>query len=735
MSSTPSPAPGSRTARASTRSPGFRDGESAGLFVFRGPEVQYVNLPSEQQPGGTVAATLAPIASQVHDLPPSFTQGVDGAAWSGDGYYLFKAGRYVHDDGSGAPAAVESLTALPGWPTSGGFAGGVANLVGSGYGDRQVVFVRGSEVLIVDFAKPAVIWGPVDLSAGFGGVVLDRLRGGGVEALLYDGTVSSGTTPIRAFTGPSVVAYSGSRAGAATSETYLPQAYPGWPTLWNPRLLHAPAGRVGALWAAATPGTGSLLTHDGESWSESGLPGEAGAASVAVGADGAVFAAGGSTLYHLDMGGAVPQWRALATAPGALAQVAVGDAGHVWVRSGGTVSRYGASTSAGGAFTPVNLGTAVAHVAANADGSLWHCDGSAATAHRFISEGAAPPEALSVAAGVGAVQKVASTGYGRGWVLAGEGDSPQLYAYESPYLFKTGPSYILKGSGVLAAGAGAVYLSTVTDGGGWDQAGHLVALDALTGQERWRRDVHGTTFTVPVYDPALQMVYIAGTDGYVSALDVHTGATTWGYQTGSIVDAARALAGGRLYFGARDGRVHCLDVAKALADWTASKAEPAPVWVTPGPVTAGKVATMTTPLVAGGELYIGAWVDVERAGPAGGLPAGPLPGGRRHRDGRVGGAGRRPCPRPRLRLLRAAPAVPAGAGPGPVRLGGGAGGDRQRLRQQPGRRPDRRRHRPGRDLGVSPGQDVLFFGGLTLRGNRLFTGANAGRLLIIDPAT
>jgi outer membrane protein assembly factor BamB len=705
-------------------------GKPDGLVVFRGPEVwASVNPPSAQQSGGTVEATrLEPIASAWPLLPPSFAQGVDGAADIGDTLYLFKAGRYVRGDGVGA---VASLTALKGWPATGGFADGVVDLVGSGYGDSQVVFIRGSQVLIVDFAKPAVIWGPADLSAGFGGAVLDCLRAGGVEALLYDGTVSSAATKILAFSGPSVVAYSGSRASTATSETYLPQAYPGWPVLWNPRLLHAPAGRVGALWAAATPGTGNLLTHDGESWSEAGLPAGAGAASVAVGADGAVFAAGGSMLYHLDAGGAVPQWQALAKAPEALAQVAVGDAGHVWVRSGGKVSRYGGSTSAGGAFAPVNLGTAVAHVAANADGSLWHCDGSHATAHRFISEGTAPPEALSVAAGAGGVQKVASTGYGRGWVLTGQGDSPQLYAYESPYLFKTGPSYILKGSGVLATGAGALYLTTVTDGGQPTEAGHLVALDALTGQERWRRDVPKTTFTVPVYDPVLQMVYIAGTDGYVSALDVHTGATTWEYQTGSVVDAAPALDGGLLYFGARDGRVRCLDVAKALADWTASKTEPTPVWVTPGPVIAGTVARMTAPLVTGGKLYAGAWVTVPGAAQSYQLALCQVDAVAGTVDWAVQVTGQTPDQPSGPALLPlfppvlgqaqfgsvVAPAVIANASTDLVAV---------RIDATTG---------PAATWVFSPGRGTSFFGGLTLRGNRLFVGAEASQLLIIDPTT
>ena len=719
------PGPGRAGARTAA-APGA--GKPGGLYVLRGPEVWLYDLPSKQRTKAKLKASApAPIASVWPQLPPSFQAGVDGAADVGGVLYLFKAGRYVAEDGTGA---VASLTALKGWPTTGGFAGGVVDLVGSGYGDSQVVFIRGAQVLIVDFAKQAVVYGPVDLSAGFGGAVLARLRAGGVEALLYDGTVSAATIPLRAFTGPSGVAYSGSRAETATSESYLPQAYPGWPTLWNPQLQQAPAGRVGALWAAAGPGTGSLLTHDGESWTESSLPGGAGAVSVAVGTDGAVFAAGGSTLYHLDVSGAVPQWQTLATASAPLAQVAVGDAAHVWVRHGdGTVSRYGGNTSAGGAFTPADLGTTVAHVAANADGSLWHCDGSAATAHRFISEGTAPPEALSVAADAGAVQKVASTGYGRGWVLTGQSDNPQLYAYESPYLFKTGPSYILNGPGVLATGVGAVYLSMVTDAGEPGVVGHLVALDALTGQERWRRDVPATTFTFPVYDPALQMVYVAGTDGWVSALDVHTGATTWEYQTGSVVDAPPALDGGRLYFGARDGRVRCLDVAKALADWTASKAEPTPLWVTPLPAYAGTVARMTAPLVAAGELYVGAWVAVPHTAQSYQLALCQLDAATGTVDWAVPGTGQTPVAAdPSLLLLFPPVLGQAQFGPdvGPAVI---ANAEAQLVAVQTVYTGG-----PGTRL-FSPSQDTSFFSGLTLRGNRLFVGANSGKLLIIDPTS
>jgi len=722
-------------AATATPTPAPRAGKPGGLYVFRGPEVWLYDMPSTQQTRGKVKASPpTPIASVWPQLPPSFQAGVDGAADVGGVLYFFKAGRYVAADGGDA---VASLTELRGWPTTGAFVDGVVDVVGSGYGDSQVVFIRGTEVLIVDFAQHAVIWGPVDLGAGFGGAVLDRLRGGGVDALLYDGTVSAATTPVRAFTGPSVVAYSGSRATAATSEAYLPRAYSGWPTLWNPQLLQAPAGRVGALWAVATPGTGSLLTHDGQSWSPSGLPGGDGAASVAVGADGAIFAAGGSTLYGLDASGAVPQWQTLATAPAPLAQVAVGDAAHVWVRDGdGAVSRYGGNASAGGAFTPANLGTTAAHLAANADGSLWHCDGSGATAHRFISEGTAPPEALSVAADAGAVQKVASTGYGRGWVLAGQGDSPQLYAYESPYLFKTGPSYILNGPGVLATGAGAVYLSAVTDPGQPTVVGHLVALDALTGQERWRRDVPATTFTFPVYDPALEMVYIAGTDGYVSALDARTGTTTWEYQTGSVVDAPPALDGGRLYFGARDGLVRCLDVAQALADWTASKAEPTPVWETRWPPYAGMVARMTAPLATGGKLYLGAWTPVPETGQSYQLALCQVDAATGTVDWAVQVTDQTPADIDPSFL----PLFPPVLGQAQFETGLGPAVIANAYAHLVAVRTDDATGPVGETWVFSPsppgpGEHNVFLGGLTLRGNRLFTGDYTGRLLIIDPTT
>ena len=69
-----------------------------------------------------------------------------------------------------------------------------------------------------------------------------------------------------------------------------------------------------------------------------------------------------------------------------LVQVSVGDANHVWVRDGGNaVHRYQGNN----AFSRVDLGAGVpnpTHMAANADGTLWHCNSSNANAFRLISE-------------------------------------------------------------------------------------------------------------------------------------------------------------------------------------------------------------------------------------------------------------------------------------------------------------------------------------------------------------
>jgi outer membrane protein assembly factor BamB len=708
--------------------------------------------PLRPPPGVPPGATPQPIGAVWPALPPSFQLGVDGAANAGGVLYLFRGGRYVRPDGTAPPVA---LAELAGWPQTPAWRDGVVDLVGSGHDDAVVAFVREGEVLLADLASGTVTVAPIPLGEGFKGAVLARLQAGGVDALLYDGSPTSATVPLRLFRGPTVTTYTGTQPTTPGTAAYLPTAFAGWPSLWNPVLLQAPAGRVGALWSV-DHNTHEVITHDGQGWSEVPLPqGATGVPSLTAGADGAVFAGSGSTLYRLDppTSGGAGGWRALANAPGPVAQATAGDAGHVWVRGqDGSVHRYGGGT--GGAFTPVSLGSPAMDVDANADGTLWHCDGTTPAAFRLISEGSRPPEALAVAGGA-AVQKVASTGFGTGLVLAGQGGAPRLYTYQSPYLWKTGPSYISSDSGPLDSGAGALFLSTWTPGGAPGSAdGHLVALETLTGQERWRRDVGGTSFTSPVYDPLLQLAYIAGTDGVVSALDAHTGETTWEYRPGAVVDARPALAGNRLVFGARDGRVYCLDTAQAQADYLAGKGGPQPVWVTLRPVASGVVG-MATPLAVDDKVYAGAWVQLG-APPPGGAPPGAA----------VDRARPTPTPTPAPRPLYAYALSRIDAATGAIDWTvqpPGQGVDSQHVTDLPLGPPvlGQAQFSPavgqavivnGKDslLAVRiddvteagwsstfrpPALELQLTSGLVLQGGRLYAGDNAGRIWIVDPAT
>ena len=147
-----------------------------------------------------------------------------------------------------------------------------------------------------------------------------------------------------------------------------------------------------------------------------------------------------------------------------LVQVTAGDANHVWVRdSGNAVHRYQGNN----VFAPVDLGTGVpnpTHMAANADGTLWHVNNSRPDAYRLISDAGTPTASapIQVQGGgvVTSVNKIATTGFGAAACLATcQGDGTQVYSYDSPYLFKTVANYSMLGNsrydrGTVRAGLG-----------------------------------------------------------------------------------------------------------------------------------------------------------------------------------------------------------------------------------------------------------------------------------------
>ena len=75
-------------------------------------------------------------------------------------------------------------------------------------------------------------------------------------------------------------------SNAVLPVVYIAERQQNWPVTWNPRLLHAPRGRVGALWAVTQ--NRQIVRHDGTGWTV--IPGAA--VSVDAGADGSAFCIG-----------------------------------------------------------------------------------------------------------------------------------------------------------------------------------------------------------------------------------------------------------------------------------------------------------------------------------------------------------------------------------------------------------------------------------------------------------
>ena len=355
--------------------------------------------------------------------------------------------------------------------------------------------------------------GPAPLSAAFGGAFLAALQApGGADAVLFGGSRgrpargpgSSRAPPWRASTAP---------AGGARQwqDVRRPPLRAGLAGTWNPVLTQAPSGRVGDLWAATPPRAPSCTTT-----ARAGRRPRGGRHSVAAGADGSAYCVG------VDAGAA--QLCTAGTEEQRLGHGAAARADAVPGGRGGRAPGCGCATPAtpcyqlqrgGGqavsAAVP-RLGTPV-HIAANADGTVWGCDGIQPTAFRLISEATRPAGRDRLGA-PGPVHKVASTGFGAAYRPGGPGRGAQLYRYDSPYVFKTSRPYLqpTRRSTSIETGLGNLYL-TVTDGppGAPGGTSYVVALDVHTGQEVSRSGAspQGTVYTKPVFDPVHEVVIVS----------------------------------------------------------------------------------------------------------------------------------------------------------------------------------------------------------------------------------
>ena len=108
---------------------------------------------------------------------------------------------------------------------------------------------------------------------------------------------------------------------------------------------------------------------------------------------------------------------------------------------------------------------------------------------------------------------------------------------------------------------------------GAEQYGTLFCLDRATGNELWRFSDDGAmkpVFSSPCVADGL--VYIG--EGFhedshckLYCLDANNGVKRWGFVTGSHTESTPCVVAGRLYFGAGEDGVYCLNAATGTEDW------------------------------------------------------------------------------------------------------------------------------------------------------------------------
>lgn len=110
----------------------------------------------------------------------------------------------------------------------------------------------------------------------------------------------------------------------------------------------------------------------------------------------------------------------------------------------------------------------------------------------------------------------------------------------------------------LAAGDGSVYVTNYVGG--------VAAYAADSGVQRWSRFISAYTIdAAPVLEG--DVMYVSVHDGYLYALNRHTGATLWTTRTGDHNHSTPALADGTLYLGSDGNGVMAIDAQTGAVRW------------------------------------------------------------------------------------------------------------------------------------------------------------------------
>ena len=178
---------------------------------------------------------------------------------------------------------------------------------------------------------------------------------------------------------------------------------------------------------------------------------------------------------------------------------------------------------------------------------------------------------------VTSVQRVASTAYGNAFMLVQQAGASQIYTYDSPYLFKTSPSFVPLANGRVLQNP------QVTPGGGRcfvNLGSGIVALDSRTGEELWAQPLPNQgQCTSIIFDPPHQLIYATDSAHMLFAIDAATGAERWSFQVIGTVGQPVLSGGGLCVVGQMDAGVNVYWFNTAAALSRAAANQPVtPVW-------------------------------------------------------------------------------------------------------------------------------------------------------------
>jgi outer membrane protein assembly factor BamB len=89
------------------------------------------------------------------------------------------------------------------------------------------------------------------------------------------------------------------------------------------------------------------------------------------------------------------------------------------------------------------------------------------------------------------------------------------------------------------------------------QNGHLLALNATTGKNRWTANLDDKTSVSDTFRPSVAdgVVYALNNTGVAYAFNAKTGALLWSRQSAGTLQSAPVTANGILYIGTESGGV------------------------------------------------------------------------------------------------------------------------------------------------------------------------------------